>query len=70
MAVRADALHVVIVGTACWLIALIVLAIDRPADDLWLWTACAGFGLGLLGMPLIVMQRRAAARRGSGNTDR
>jgi cyanate permease len=68
--VRADALQVVIIGTACWLVAVVVLLIHRPAHDLWLWTACAGSGLGFIGMPLIVLQRRTAERRGSGNTDR
>lgn len=68
--IRADALHVVAVGTACWAVALIVLLFARGSHDLWLWTAAAGVGLGLIGMPLIALQRRAAVRRGMGNTDR
>lgn len=68
--IRADALHVVIAGTACWLVAVVVLLFARGSHDTWLWTAVAGVGLGLIGMPLILAQRRAAARRGTGNTDR
>lgn len=67
---RADALHVVIIGTAVWLVAVVVLLFARGSHDSWLWTALAGFGLGLIGMPLILLQRRTAASRGQGNTDR
>jgi hypothetical protein len=68
--IRADALHVVLVGTAGWVIAVVVLLFARGSHDSWLWTALAGAGLGLLGIPLIAAQRRTAARRGMGNTDR
>lgn len=61
--------HVVIPGTALWLVGLIVLVVLIPtlrAHDalLWLWTALAGFLLGFVGLAIYGWQR-AAARRGS-----
>jgi hypothetical protein len=60
----------VYVGTAAWLIATVVLAIGHYAFDvfppIWLWTAIAGTGLGLIGFPLMAWQRRASRRGGRG----
>lgn len=61
--------HVLMIGTACWLVALIALLIALPtlrAHDalLWLWTALAGWLLGFVGLGVYGWQR-AAARRGS-----
>jgi hypothetical protein len=57
----------VAVGTALWLIAFVVMipfAGDLEADGRlwWLATAAVGFGLGLLGLA-IVLRRRARLRR-------
>jgi len=64
---------VVYVGTALWLVALVALLIARYGYDalppIWLWTALAGFSLGLVGLPVMVWQRRAS-RRGSRGAQR
>lgn len=61
---------VVYVGTAGWLVALVALLIARYGFDagppIWLWTALAGFVLGLIGMPLMAWQRRASRRGARG----
>lgn len=60
----------VYVGTAAWLVATVVLAIGHYAFDvfppIWLWTAIAGTGLGLIGFPLMAWQRRASRRGARG----
>lgn len=61
--------HVIIPGTALWLVALIVLLFMIPtlrSHDamLWLWTSLAGWVLGFVGLAIYGWQR-AAARRGS-----
>jgi hypothetical protein len=64
---------VVYVGTALWLVALVALLIARYGYDavppIWLWTALAGFSLGLVGLPVMIWQRRAS-RRGSRGAQR
>ena len=65
---QVDAVRVVGVGTAGWFVAFCILLVVRHGE--WLWTSLAGWVLGLIGLPLIVAQRRAAARRGTGNSDR
>lgn len=67
---RVDAVRVVALGTGLWLVALLVLLVfvGRLAESdqlLWLWTALAGFLLGLLGLRLCVV-RRTRQRRGTG----
>ena len=62
-----DDVKVVLVGTALWLLALVVTAVfhDRLADDDrgdWVWIALAGFLLGLVALRH-VLRRRAAMRR-------
>lgn len=57
-------------GTALWLFAFVVLAVGHYAFDvfppIWLWTALAGFVLGLVGVPIMVWQRNAARRGARG----
>ncbi|MPZ80129.1 MAG: DUF2530 domain-containing protein [Actinophytocola sp.] len=57
-------------GTAVWLVALVVLLIARYGFDalppIWLWTALCGFVLGLIGVPIMVWQRRASRRGARG----
>jgi len=57
-------------GTALWGVALVVLLIARYGFDagppIWLWTALAGFVLGLIGIPVMVWQRRASRRGARG----
>ncbi|MGH3879676.1 MAG: DUF2530 domain-containing protein [Actinophytocola sp.] len=64
---------VVYVGTSLWLVALVALLIARYGYDalppIWLWTALAGFLLGLVGLPVMIWQRRAS-RRGSRGAQR
>jgi hypothetical protein len=50
-----DAVRVIAIGTALWGVAFVVLLVfsGRLSDDgrgWWVWTALAGFGLGLLGI--------------------
>ena len=57
-ALEADTPRLVIVGTAVWVVALVVgLVTDRGGD--WVWTCVAGIVLGVLGY---VVARRAARR--------
>lgn len=61
--------HVVIPGTAAWLVALVVTLVMIPTlrdhdAMLWMWTALAGFVLGFVGLAIYSWQR-SAARRGS-----
>jgi Flp pilus assembly protein TadB len=57
-------------GTALWLVAAVVLLIARYGFDvgppIWLWTALTGFVLGLIGLPVMVWQRRASRRGARG----
>lgn len=63
----------VYVGTAAWAVALVVALIARYGFDagqpIWLWTTLAGTILGVIGMPLMVWQRRSS-RRGSRGAQR
>ena len=66
-----NAVAVVGLGSAAWLVAFFVLlAVREQVGAQWMWTALAGAVLGLIGLPVIFAQRRAAARRGVGNSDR
>ena len=52
-------------GTVIWFVAFVVLLFFIPnsqANDamVWLWTCLAGFVLGLLGLSVYALQRRAA----------
>ena len=60
----------VYVGEAAWVVAVCVLAVGHYAFDvfppIWLWTALAGTGLGLLGFVVMAWQRRASRRGARG----
>jgi hypothetical protein len=61
---------VVYIGTALWLVALVVLVIARYGFDagppIWMWTALAGFVLSLIGLPIMYWQQRASRRGARG----
>lgn len=57
--------HIAVPGTAIWLLAFIVLLFFIPSLQqngamIWLWTCLAGFLLGLMGLSVYALQRRAA----------
>jgi hypothetical protein len=63
--VRTGLWHIAVPGTLVWLAGFIVLLFFIPtlqANDamIWLWTCLAGFLLGLLGLSIYSLQRRAA----------
>ena len=63
--VTAGLWHIAVPGTVIWLVAFVVLLFfipDLQANDamIWLWTCLAGFVLGLLGLSVYALQRRAA----------
>ncbi len=63
--VTAGLWHIAVPGTVIWFIAFVVLLFFIPelqANDamIWLWTCLAGFVLGLMGLSVYAMQRRAA----------
>jgi hypothetical protein len=63
----ADAVRPVTVGTVLWLIALVVLVLNRDAltendAQWWIGAAAAGAALGVLG--IVVTRSRARSRRG------
>ena len=63
-----DPVPAVLVGSTIWLVALVVLGVlalsgTRPLDA-WFWATVVGVGLGLLGLGVLALQRRAN-RRGS-----
>jgi hypothetical protein len=62
-----DLTPVVIVGTAIWTVALVVLFFTT--SGLWVQTALSGFALGFVGLAIVGWQR-AAARRGSKSAQR
>lgn len=61
---------IVYVGTGIWLVAAIALAVARlgfgVTPAIWLWTALAGTGLGILGGGIMAWQRHAAKRGSRG----
>jgi len=62
-----DLTPVVIVGTALWAVATVVLFF--VTDGIWVQTALSGLVLGFIGLAIIAWQR-AAARRGSKSAQR
>ncbi|MEV5414053.1 DUF2530 domain-containing protein [Thermopolyspora sp. NPDC052614] len=54
----------ILVGTALWVIALIVLLIAQPGPDQrwWIWTCVAGIAGGIFGLGYV---RRSARARGA-----
>lgn len=59
--VQLDTRRIVLVGTVLFGIAAVVIvlvpALREGADGLWLWTAVAGTGLGLLGQAVMAWQQ-------------
>lgn len=59
----ADGVTAVALGTVCWAIAGVVLAVffrDALADagaSWWLWVCAVGTGLGLIGLPYVIRRR-------------
>jgi hypothetical protein len=62
-AVQMNAGRIVIVGTALWFVAFVVLLfwfgwLGRHDHRIWLWTCLAGWVLGLIGFALMRRHRR------------
>ena len=69
---RADARKAVVVGTIAWLIALVVSLVFRAplaaAGLGWLlWAAVTGLALGVIGLVVVQLIRRRAARQETGS---
>jgi hypothetical protein len=64
---QVDTLRVVLVGTALWAVALVVLLIvgDR-VDRMWTWTCVAGLGLAVIGVGIMRWQGQLGGRRREG----
>ena len=62
---RVDTTRVVLIGTALWTVALVVLLLlgDR-VDRVWTWTCVAAIGLAFLGLFVMRLQGQLG-RRGS-----
>lgn len=65
--VDTDGVRTVTIGTALWVVALVVLLLfrgrlDEAGNGWWLWTCLAGAGLGLLGIEYTRRRRDAIAR--------
>ena len=63
--VTAGLWHLAVPGTVIWFVAFVTALFFVPtlqANDamIWLWTCLAGFILGLLGLSVYALQRRAA----------
>lgn len=59
-----NAALVVVIGMIAWFVAFVLMLILHDhVPDRWIWTTLAGWALGLIGLPLIRAQRRAAERR-------
>ncbi len=54
---RVDTARVVLVGTALWAVALVVLlALGDRVDRVWTWTCLAAIALALLGLAIMRWQ--------------
>jgi Protein of unknown function (DUF2530) len=64
---QVDTLRVVLVGTAVWAVALVVLLVlgDR-VDRMWTWTCVAAIGLAGVGIGIMRWQGQLGRRRGDG----
>lgn len=63
-AARINARLIVVIGTALWFVAFVVLLpcygwLGSHHHRLWLWTCLAGWVLGLLGLALMSRHRKA-----------
>ena len=65
-----DPVPVILTGSAVWLVALVVLGVlaltGTRAADVWLWACVVGVGLGVVGLGVLTLQRRANARGARG----
>jgi hypothetical protein len=66
--VQVDSRRVVLIGTAIWFVAFVVLLpfydwLGRHDHRIWLWTCLAGWILGLLGLLLIRKHRNQGRTR-------
>jgi hypothetical protein len=54
---QVDTTRVVLIGTAAWAVALVVLLLlgDR-VDRMWTWTCVAGIGLAVIGLGIMRWQ--------------
>jgi Protein of unknown function (DUF2530) len=61
---RVDTARVVLIGTALWAVALVVLLLlgDR-VDPVWIWTCVAGIGLAVIGLGIMRWQGQLGPRR-------
>jgi len=71
---RADSRKALLAGTAAWLVALVVaLAFREPLGAAglgWLvWAAVTGAVMGLVGLVVVQVSRRRAARQEAGQSD-
>jgi hypothetical protein len=68
--IAVDTARIVMVGTACWALALVITlavpSLHSGDRDWWPWTCVAGLVLGLLGLAYVLRGRgnAAGARRG------
>ena len=60
---RVDTVRVVLVGTALWVVALVVLLVlgDR-VDRMWTWTCVAGIALAGIGLGVMRLQGQIGRR--------
>ena len=66
--VQVDSQRVVLIGTAIWFVAFVVLLpfygwLGEHGHRIWLWTCLAGWILGLLGLPLVRKHRKQGRTR-------
>ena len=69
---RADARKAVLVGTVAWLVALVASLVFRARLEAaglgWLlWAAVTGLALGVVGLVVVQLIRRRAARQEAGS---
>ncbi|WP_436493509.1 DUF2530 domain-containing protein [Actinokineospora sp. HUAS TT18] len=57
---------IVYVGTGVWFLVAVALLVVDTIPRVWLWTAVSGATLGILGILIILWQRRAAQRGSKG----
>lgn len=54
---QVDTARIVLAGTACWVVALVVvLLLGSRVDRVWTWTCVAGIGLAVIGLGIMRWQ--------------
>jgi Protein of unknown function (DUF2530) len=68
---RVDTVRIVLVGTAAWAVALVVLLLlgDR-VDRFWTWTCVAAIGLAVVGIAVMRWQGQLTRRPHSESTSK